>query len=99
MILHTLFRNKTLVVGLGMLGSATLLCCAPSCKAQEMDPDHFTTTGVETFPERSTPTPPVQTKNKTRSASSGVHPNLAKRPSREQKAYHPPRKTSTTPTS
>lgn len=40
--------------GLTVLGFAALSCFAPSCKAQEVEPDHFTLTGVETYPERTT---------------------------------------------
>ena len=32
---------------LGTIGVATMLCWAPSCKAQEVSPAHFTQTGVE----------------------------------------------------
>lgn len=38
--------------GLAVLGFAALSLAAPSCKAQEVNPDHFTSTGVETYPER-----------------------------------------------
>ena len=41
--------------GLAVLGFAALSCCAPSCKAQEVDPDHFALTGVETYPEGNAP--------------------------------------------
>ncbi len=41
--------------GLAVFGFAALSCCAPSCKAQEVDPDHFTLTGVETYPEGNAP--------------------------------------------
>ncbi len=47
--------RKTLVPGLAFFGFAALLCCPPSCKAQEVNPDHFTDKGVETFPERTQP--------------------------------------------
>jgi len=41
--------------GLAVLGFAALSCCAPSCKAQEVDPDHFALTGVETYPGGNAP--------------------------------------------
>lgn len=40
--------GKATLPGLALLGFA-LFCSAPSCKAQEVNPDHFTDTGVEPF--------------------------------------------------
>jgi hypothetical protein len=46
--------GKVTVPGLALLGFA-LFCSAPSCKAQEVNPDHFTETGVEPFSEHARP--------------------------------------------
>jgi hypothetical protein len=50
--------------GLAVLGFAALSCCAPSCKAQEVNPDHFTLTGVETYAERGTSVAPAVNSSK-----------------------------------
>ena len=42
--------GKATVPGLALLGFA-FFCSAPSCKAQEVNPDHFTETGIEPFSE------------------------------------------------
>lgn len=52
--------GKAIVPGLTLAGFAMLFCSTPSCKAQEVNPDHFTATGVEGFFEQ---TQPVVKKN------------------------------------
>jgi len=46
--------GKATVPALALVGFA-LFCAAPSCKAQEVNPDHFTATGVEPFSEHARP--------------------------------------------
>lgn len=47
--------GKATVPGLALLGFAMLFSSAPPCKAQEVNPDHFTATGVEGFSEQTQP--------------------------------------------
>jgi hypothetical protein len=56
--------------GLAVLGFAALSSCAPTCQAQEVDPDQFTLTGVETFPERGASVPSAA------KSSSKIQPGL-----------------------
>jgi hypothetical protein len=52
---QTIFRSRTLGLG-GLALAAALLGWAPSCRAQEVNPTHFTETGIEEFyPAASTP--------------------------------------------
>lgn len=44
--------RKVLSPSLALFGFAAILCYSPSCRAQEPNPDHFTDSGVETYPER-----------------------------------------------
>src|SRR5215472_5018180 len=46
--------GKAPVPGLALLGFAPF-CPAPSCKAQEVNPDHFSEIGVEPFSEHARP--------------------------------------------
>jgi len=70
-----MLSRKTLVPGLAFFGFAALMCCTPSCKAQEVNPDHFTDKGVETFPERTQPV----VKKKTPTAPDLKQANLTQR--------------------
>jgi hypothetical protein len=99
MSLHTSIRSKTLVVGLVLFGIAALFCCVPSCQAQDVDPDHFTATGVETFPERSTPTPAAKNRKKARPGSTAAQANPAKPVGRRPRVYRLQHKTNAARTS
>jgi len=81
--------RKTLVPGLAFFGFAALLFCTPSCKAQEVNPDHFTDKGVETFPERKQPA--VQ-KKATQAAPEMTQANLTQPVSLPRKSARTPRK-------
>ena len=76
--------------GLAVLGFAVLWCFAPSCKAQEVDPDHFTLTGVETYPERTTPVPAVKKSNATQPALAARQAKLAQPVVQERKTQPTP---------
>ena len=38
---------RPLTIAFGLALATMLVCCTPSCRAQEVNPDHFTATGVE----------------------------------------------------
>ena len=90
-----MFSRKTLAPGLALFGFAALLCYSPSCKAQEPNPDHFTDSGVETYPERQKkPAVPRKAVQTAQAKQQAKQPDLAPASAKTRKGTRPSSKSS-----